>query len=91
MSGADEVRRWSTSEEVERYLSSDIGLHEVLGIPVEEDFACLDRSDDENADALTNPKAGYSVCRYENEFRSPWHDRKFPMVQAIRRIAAESY
>lgn len=39
------------------YSTLDIGAAGSLAVMVEKDFACLDRSDQENSDAFANPQA----------------------------------
>ena len=55
--GDEEVRRWSSTEEVGIYFLQDIGVHGTLEIALEKDFACLDRSHEENSDTFPNPLA----------------------------------
>jgi hypothetical protein len=54
------VHRWASSSDVGIYGTLDLG-EETLEISVEKDFACLDRSDGENADTFPNPHEG-AVC-----------------------------
>lgn len=55
--GDEEARRWSGTEEVGIYFSLDLGGYGTLEIALEKDFACLDRSDEENSDTFPNPIA----------------------------------
>jgi hypothetical protein len=52
---------WAQESEVGVYTSVDIGAEGKLEVVVEKDFACLDRSDEDNKDTFVNPHAG-SVC-----------------------------
>jgi hypothetical protein len=55
---ADEAIAWGATDQVG--ISEDIGLGSLgsLGLLIEKDFACLDRSDEDNEDAFPNPNAG---------------------------------
>ena len=55
--GDEDVRMWLGTDEVGIYFSIDIGVHGVLDVALEKDFACLDRSDEENSDTFPNPLA----------------------------------
>ena len=55
--GDEDVRRWLSTEEVGIYFSLNIGVYGMLEIALEKDFACLDRSDEENSDTFPNPLA----------------------------------
>lgn len=57
----DQARIWSAESEVGVYTSVEIGSAGSLEVIVEKDFACLDRSDEENSDTFANPHAG-AVC-----------------------------
>jgi len=48
---------WGAESEVGVYSTLDIGEAGSLAVIVEKDFACLDRSDDDNSDAFANPQA----------------------------------
>jgi hypothetical protein len=52
---------WKTSDEVGIYASIDLGPRGQLDLSIEKDFACLDRSDEDNRDTFPNPRAGV-VC-----------------------------
>jgi hypothetical protein len=53
--GNEDVRRWLSTEEVGIYFSLGIGVNGMLEVALEKDFACLDRSDEENSDTFPNP------------------------------------
>lgn len=55
--GNEDVRSWLSTEEVGIYFSLNIGVYGMLEIALEKDFACLDRSDEENSDTFPNPLA----------------------------------
>jgi hypothetical protein len=57
----DQVRIWEAESEVGVYSNLDIGSAGSLDVIVEKDFACLDRSDEENRDTFTNLHAG-GIC-----------------------------
>lgn len=57
---SDEARRWGNSSDVGLYGEVDTSSG-VLELAVEKDFACLDKSDTENADTFPNPLQG-TVC-----------------------------
>jgi hypothetical protein len=48
---------WGAESVVGVYSTLDIGAAGSLEVIVEKDFACLDRSDEENSDAFANPQA----------------------------------
>jgi len=52
----DQARVWRAECEVGVYSALDIGAAGSLEVIVEKDFACLDRSDEENSDAFANPQ-----------------------------------
>jgi hypothetical protein len=54
----DQARIWGRESEVGVYAAVDIGPAGSLEITIEKDFACLDRSDEENGDTFDNPHAG---------------------------------
>jgi hypothetical protein len=58
--GAD-VHVWSATERVGIAAEVDLGTRGTLSVLVEKDFACLDQSDDANADTFPNPHAAH-VC-----------------------------
>jgi hypothetical protein len=51
----DQLRRWTTSDDVGIYAELECGTSQPISLLVEKDFACLDRSDAENADTYANP------------------------------------
>jgi hypothetical protein len=55
-----DARRWSGSQEVGLYGEAHTSAG-ALELAVEKDFACLDKSEAENADRFPNPKQG-SAC-----------------------------
>jgi hypothetical protein len=57
LSTAD-LKTWGESNQVGIYAAADLGVHGVLDLLVEKDFACLDLSDAENIDTFPNPAAG---------------------------------
>jgi hypothetical protein len=57
----DQVRIWQAESEVGVYCNLEVGSAGSLDVIVEKDFACLDRSDEENTDTFTNPYAG-GIC-----------------------------
>jgi hypothetical protein len=57
----EQARTWSEEDQVGVYTTIDIGPAGVLEVIVEKDFACLDRSDEDNKDTFANPHVG-SVC-----------------------------
>ena len=54
----DSGRIWGAQSEVGVYTTLDMGPAGSLEIAVEKDFACLDRSDEDNSDTFVNPLAG---------------------------------
>lgn len=54
------AQRWATGQDVGLYGRSD-SSHGPLELSVEKDFACLDKSDAENADRFPHPNQG-AVC-----------------------------
>lgn len=50
---------WGRDAEVGVYGSIELGRSGSLEVAIEKDFACLDRSDEENADTFENPQG---VC-----------------------------
>jgi len=57
----EQARTWSEEDQVGIYTTIDIGPAGMLEVIVEKDFACLDRSDEDNEDTFANPHVG-SVC-----------------------------
>jgi len=58
----ERMRLWGGDAEVGIYESLDLGHLGSLEVTIEKDFACLDRSDEENNDTFANPNAE-AVCR----------------------------
>jgi hypothetical protein len=54
----DQIRKWRESNEVGIYAVLDVGNGESLEVAVEKDYACLDRSAEDNEDTFANPHAG---------------------------------
>jgi hypothetical protein len=54
----DRARIWGPQSEVGVYTTLDMGPAGSLEIAVEKDFACLDRSDEDNSDTFAHPLAG---------------------------------
>jgi hypothetical protein len=54
----DRARIWGGQSEVGVYTTLDMGPAGSLEVVVEKDFACLDRSDEDNSDTFANPLAG---------------------------------
>lgn len=52
---------WGHESEVGIYATIPVSAGLYLDVMIEKDFACLDRSDAENADTFANPKAG-AIC-----------------------------
>jgi hypothetical protein len=57
------ARTWAQSDQVGIDGAVDLGDRGTLSILVEKDFACIDRSDEENADAFPNPTAMAHGCQ----------------------------
>lgn len=57
----EQIKLWGKEGEVGIYTSIDNGDAGLLEIIIEKDFACLDRSAEENADTFVNPHVG-AVC-----------------------------
>jgi hypothetical protein len=55
---ADQANAWGAGDQVA--IAEDIGLGSIgfLALLIEKDFACLDRSEDDNQDTFPNPNAG---------------------------------
>jgi hypothetical protein len=58
----ERMRFWGRDAEVGIYESLDLGHLGSLEVIIEKDFACLDRSDEENDDTFANPNVE-AVCR----------------------------
>lgn len=59
---AEVARTWADSEQVGINGNVDLGARGKLSILIEKDFACIDRSADENADTFPNPHAVAHAC-----------------------------
>jgi hypothetical protein len=55
---ADQANAWGTTDQVG--IAEDISLGDLgsLALLIEKDFACLDRSEEDNEDTFPNPNAG---------------------------------
>lgn len=53
----EKMKTWALETEVGIYETIDLGAAGSLAVAIEKDFACLDGSDEENADSFVNPKA----------------------------------
>jgi hypothetical protein len=53
----EQLRAWSDENQIGVYANLNLGVAASLEIAVEKDFACLDRSDKDNADTFANPYA----------------------------------
>jgi hypothetical protein len=59
---ADTALTWAETDQVGISADVDLGAPGNLSILVEKDFACLDRSDADNADTFPNPLADTHIC-----------------------------
>jgi hypothetical protein len=57
----EQARIWSEAREVGIYTTVDIGAEGLLEVIIEKDFACIDRSDEDNTDTFVNPNVS-AVC-----------------------------
>lgn len=57
------ARAWADSDLVGIAGAVDLGVRGKLSILIEKDFACIDRSDAENADTFPNPAANAHGCQ----------------------------
>jgi len=55
---ADQAYAWGTTDKVGIAEEISLGNLGSLGLLIEKDFACIDRSDEDNGDTFPNPKAG---------------------------------
>ncbi len=55
---ADQANTWCVSDQVGIVESLSVGSFGSLDVLIEKDFACLDRSDEDNEDTFANPNAG---------------------------------
>jgi hypothetical protein len=51
----DQARTSSEASEAGIYTAVDIGAEGLLEVIIEKDFACIDRSDEDNKDSCENP------------------------------------
>ena len=49
------VENWATGQDVGIYIDIPLGDGDKLAVIIEKDFACLDRSDEDNRDTFENP------------------------------------
>jgi hypothetical protein len=55
---SNEARAWGVTDQVGIAANIDTGRSMPLALLIEKDFACLDRSEEENHDTFPNPNAG---------------------------------
>ena len=55
---ADQANAWGTTDQVGIAEKISLGKLGSLGLLIEKDFACLDRSDEDNEDSFPNPNSG---------------------------------
>lgn len=55
---ADQVNEWGVTNQVGIAAGISLGSLGSLGLLIEKDFACLDRSDEDNEDTFPNPNDG---------------------------------
>ena len=55
---ADQANDWGVSDQVGIAEDISLGSAGTLALLIEKDFACLDRSDEENQDTFPNPSVG---------------------------------
>lgn len=55
------VQSWASGSDVGMYASVPAGPDRLLEIAIEKDFACLDKSEDQNRDTFPNPNQG-TIC-----------------------------
>ena len=60
---AEVARTWADSEQIGINGDVDLGARGKLSILVEKDFACIDRSAEENADTFPNPLVVAHTCQ----------------------------
>jgi hypothetical protein len=58
---ADQAIPWCITDQVGIVESISLGAAGSLDLVIEKDFACLDRSDEDNQDTFANPNAG-AIC-----------------------------
>ncbi len=54
----NDAQRWADGSETGIYAEVNLGSRGVLDLILEKDFACLDGTDVDNADAFPNPNTG---------------------------------
>jgi hypothetical protein len=57
------ANKWAASEQVGIAGDVDLGARGQLSILIEKDFACMDRTTEENADTFPNPLAEAHACQ----------------------------
>jgi hypothetical protein len=55
---ADQANAWGTTDQVGIAEDINVGNFGSLALLIEKDFACLDRSDEDNEDTFPNPNTG---------------------------------
>ena len=55
---SDQANAWGASDQVGIAENISLGILGSLALLIEKDFACLDRSDEDNHDTFPNPNAG---------------------------------
>jgi hypothetical protein len=55
---ADQANSWCVNDQVGIAENLSVGSFGFLNLLIEKDFACLDRSDEDNEDTFANPNAG---------------------------------
>jgi hypothetical protein len=55
---ADQVLTWCLTDQIGIVQNISLGSQGSLDLIIEKDFACLDRSDEDNQDTFANPNAG---------------------------------
>jgi len=54
------AQNWASTDQVGISAEIDLGNRGTLSVLIEKDFACLDRSAEDNADTFPNPLAGHA-------------------------------
>jgi hypothetical protein len=54
------AQTWATTDQVGISADIDLGTRGTLSVLIEKDFACLDRSAEDNADSFPNPLASHA-------------------------------
>jgi hypothetical protein len=55
---ADQANTWIVTDQIGIAAEIKLGERGSLALLIEKDFACLDRSDEENEDTFVNPNSG---------------------------------